>query len=159
MSQTDTLRLWLKDAYSMERGELPLLEAMARETHAFPELTHKVGEHLTKTRGHMDKVRGCLERLGEPTAAIDAIPACESSLRPSRLDWSSHRIVKDAVRSVAAEHLEIAAYKAILVAAMAADDFQTLKVCEEILDDEEEMAAWLEEHLPPTFQELITGAE
>lgn len=160
MSHTETLRAWLKDAHAMEQGLMPLLEAMARRSPAFPELAPKAEEHLLRTRAHAGKVRECLLRLGESDQAIDAHPECGAAIDPALADGAPRDLaLRNAVRGFASEQLEIAVYKAILVAAQAADDFQTMRVCEEILDEEEDMARWFEDHLPPAVNEFVMGAE
>jgi ferritin-like metal-binding protein YciE len=62
----------------------------------------------------------------------------------------SDEVVKGAMSGYVFEHTEIAAYTALIVAARAAGDLETMRVCEQILPQEVEMGRWLLEHLPDT---------
>lgn len=68
---------------------------------------------------------------------------------------SPDELVKNALADYASEHLEIASYRALIVAARALGEQQTAQVCEGILRDEEEMARWLEQNLPTVVQEYL----
>lgn len=48
--------------------------------------------------------------------------------------------------SYAFEHLEIASYRALVVAARSAGEQEVAQICEDILQQEIEMAEWLIEH-------------
>ena len=150
MPQHDTLVAWLKDAYSMEAGAIPALERFAATASSDAALHSKLEEHLAKTRGHADKLRACLHRFGQ--AAPQPTPWPDS---PATGNRDGDGLIKHSLAGFAAEQFEIATYKALLVAAQAADDFQTLAMCEEILDDEEDMARWLEDHLPPAVHDFV----
>ena len=47
---------------------------------------------------------------------------------------------------------EIASYKSLIAAAESAGETEVARVCQEILQDEEEMAAWLDERVPEVTQ-------
>jgi ferritin-like metal-binding protein YciE len=66
---------------------------------------------------------------------------------------------KDFPDVAAAESFEIASYRALIAAARALGDEETARVCEEILRDEERMAAWLTENLPRVVQETLHRQE
>src|ERR1043165_643300 len=146
MSHPEALHGWMKDAYAMEIGPLPLLESLARDAHDAA-LADKARHHLQRTHTHIDRVRDCLIRYGETPDSIAAIAPCEASQMPTSSVGAPDETLRNAVREFAAEHFQIAVYKAILVAAQAADDSLTLRMCEEILDDEEDMVRWLEDLL------------
>jgi ferritin-like metal-binding protein YciE len=67
-------------------------------------------------------------------------------------------LIKFALQNYSAEHMEIASYKALIVAAEAAGLTQIATACQEILRDEEQMAAWLEENLPMVVRESLAQA-
>ncbi|KPY85394.1 Uncharacterized protein ALO94_02375, partial [Pseudomonas syringae pv. spinaceae] len=60
----------------------------------------------------------------------------------------SDEVVKGAMAGYVFENVEIATYTALIAAAKAAGDSQTQAACEQILPQEQAMAAWLLEHLP-----------
>jgi ferritin-like metal-binding protein YciE len=72
---------------------------------------------------------------------------------------AADELVKNGLMDFAAENFEIACYKALLIAAEAYGDDHIAMVCQEILEDEMEMARWLDQNLPmvvlDTFQERV----
>jgi ferritin-like metal-binding protein YciE len=64
-------------------------------------------------------------------------------------------VVKNFLSGHAAENLEIASYRAIIVLAQELGDRETTLLCEEILWEEEAMAAWLKEHLPKAVRQTV----
>ncbi len=68
---------------------------------------------------------------------------------------ASDEIVKGAMAGYVFEHFEIASYTALIAAAKTAGDAETVRVCEEILVQEEAMADWLATHLPEVTEEFM----
>jgi ferritin-like metal-binding protein YciE len=65
------------------------------------------------------------------------------------------RLVKNALADFATEHLEIAAYTAIIEAARELRDGQTEQICREIIEEEQRMAEWLMQALPEVSQAAL----
>ncbi|PYQ56668.1 MAG: hypothetical protein DMF53_24785, partial [Acidobacteria bacterium] len=68
---------------------------------------------------------------------------------------SPDELVKNALSDYAAEHFEIASYRALITAARLLGENQVVQVCEAILRDEQDMANWLEQNLPNVVQEYL----
>ena len=68
---------------------------------------------------------------------------------------SPDELVKNGLSDYAAEHFEIASYRALITAARLLGENQVVQVCESILRDEQEMANWLEQTLPTIVQEYL----
>ena len=64
-------------------------------------------------------------------------------------------LVKNALADYAAEHFEIACYRALITGARAIGATEVAQVCEQILREEEDMARWLENRLPMTVQQYL----
>ena len=64
-------------------------------------------------------------------------------------------VVRNFLADFASENLEIASYTAIIVAARDAGHDRIARVCEEILEDEEEMVAWLRANLPRAVRDTL----
>jgi hypothetical protein len=63
-------------------------------------------------------------------------------------EFFQDEITKNFLADYAAEHFEIASYKALIATAEQIGEHQCIPVLREILREEEAMARWLEEHLP-----------
>lgn len=68
-------------------------------------------------------------------------------------------IVKNSLANYAVENFEIACYTSLIAAAEAQGNTEVKRVCSEILEEEREMAKWLEHHLPRITQEYIGKVE
>jgi len=154
--QKETLIGWLNDAFAMEKGLVQVLENHASDVKDRPEMYRKIAEHLEKTRMHAERVRDCVERLGGTTSSVKtAMGAISGFFQGRSTGISPDELVKNTLSDYAAEHFEIASYKALIVAARALGETEVARVCEDILRDEEDMARWLEQQLPTVVQEYL----
>lgn len=136
----DLLIKWLKGAYAMESTLIKILENQSERASAFPDLQKRLYDHHLETRRHADLVKGCVTRLGGDVSEIRAgISKLMGDAQSQFLGVFDDSIVKDALASAASEEFEIASYKAIIALADRLDDQETVQVCQEILDEEEEM--------------------
>lgn len=152
----ETLIGWLNDAYAMEKGLVQVLENHADDVKDRPEMYRKIAQHLEQTRMHAERVRECVERLGGSVSTVKTAMGAVSGFFQGRSTGASpDELVKNALSDYAAEHFEIASYKALIVAARLLGENQVVQVCEAILRDEEDMAKWLEQGLPNVVQEYL----
>ena len=154
--QKETLISWLNDAYSMEKGLVQVLENHAKDAKDHPEAFRKISEHLEATRRHADMVEQCIARLGGSTSSVKTAMGTVAGFFQGRSTGAApDELVKNALSDYAAEHFEIACYRALIVAARALGVNDVVQICEQILRDEEDMARWLESSLPATVQEYL----
>ncbi len=154
--QKETLISWLNDAFAMEKGLVQVLENHASDVKDRPEMYRKIAEHLEKTKLHAERVRDCVERLGGSTSSVKTAMGTVSGFIHGRTTGAApDELVKNALGDYAAEHMEIACYKALIVAARALGEAEVARVCEDILRDEEDMARWLDQQLPTIVQEFL----
>jgi ferritin-like metal-binding protein YciE len=152
----ETLIGWLNDAYAMEKGLVQVLENHADDVKDRPEMYRKIAQHLEQTKMHAERVRECVERLGGSVSTVKtAMGAVSGFFQGRSTGVSPDELVKNALSDYAAEHFEIASYKALIVAARLLGENQVVQVCEAILRDEEDMAKWLEQSLPNVVQEYL----
>ncbi|WP_250132146.1 DUF892 family protein, partial [Escherichia coli] len=69
--------------------------------------------------------------------------------------FTDDEIVKGTIASYTFEHMEIASYKTLIATAELIGDSETKRVCEEILREEEAMAAWLSEHMSEAIHRYL----
>ena len=63
--------------------------------------------------------------------------------------------VKAATACLAFEHMEVAAYTVLFAAVHQAGDIQGQRMFDQLLREEQAMAAWLRQHLPPLAQAYL----
>lgn len=154
-SKQETLAQWLRDAHAMEEQALTMLDAQAGRLEHYPELKARIQQHHRETQGQEQKIRTCLERHGGTSATKDTAGKVTAMMQGLGGVFASDEVVKGAMASYAFEHFEISAYRALIGAADAAGDPETKRICEEILKEEEAMAAWLAEHLPAVTRRYL----
>jgi ferritin-like metal-binding protein YciE len=152
----ETLLSWLNDAYAMEKSLVQVLENHAKDAKDHPEMHRRISQHLEETRTHADRVRECVERLGGSVSTVKTAMGTVSGFIHGRTTGiAPDELIKNALGDYASEHLEIACYKALIVAARGLGETEVVRVCEGILRDEEEMARWLDQNLPMAVQEYL----
>lgn len=154
--QKKMLIAWLNDAHAMEEGLMQVLEKQIAETEGKPAMQTKLKEHLEETKRHAELVRSCLTRYEtEPSGAKDLMAKVASAVNGFGMSLTTDAMVKNVHSSYAAEHFEIASYQVIRAAAEKLGDAETIDVCDEIMKDEEDMAAWLLEQIPTVVGECL----
>lgn len=154
--QKNTLIAWLNDAHAMEEGLINVLNKQIEETEGKPDMQAKLREHLAETKEHAEMVRACLARYdNEPSGGKDLLAKASAAINSAGMSLADDAMVKNVHSSYAAEHFEIASYTVIRAAAMELGDTETAAVCDEILLDEQDMAAWLRDSIPVVVAEHL----
>ena len=151
---------WLNDAYAMEQGIVEALEAQVKLAEDHPMVKDGIQRHLEATKGHAELVKGCLDQLGEtPSKVKTGLAEVGAKVSGITMGAAEDKLVKAALDDYATEHMEIASYRALIAAAEQLGHPEIAQVCQGILQDEIEMAAWLEENLPMLVRETVMKAE
>lgn len=156
MAQNETFLTWLNDAHAMEQSLCRTLESHIEHARDNDEVRTKLEEHLEQTRNHAELVRGCIERLGGEVSEVKSwMASVMGAMQGGITGPAEDQLIKDALADYAAENFEIASYIALIAAADEIGDTETAEVAEQILEDEQEMAAWLEDNLPQLVQQHL----
>jgi ferritin-like metal-binding protein YciE len=156
-TQQDVLVAWLKDAYAMESSLVGALENHAKDADKMPHIQNKIRDHAEATRRHAEMGKDCIERLGGSVSAVKtAIGNIGGFIHNMGSSMAKDEPVKNALNDIATEHFEIACYRALIDAARALGDEETVRVCEEIVRDEEDMARFLEQNLSSVVQGYLS---
>lgn len=139
--------IWLRDAYSMERGLENLLEKPFGQK-GNPELQKAKLAHLDRTRQHLVTIESLLHSLGSRTPVIDSGFIMSEAVKLVSESLSHDESIKDLLTCYAMEHFEVACYKTVIVAAKAAHLPNVVKACQEIILDEEQMAQTVDAIIP-----------
>ncbi len=151
---------WLKDAYAMEKAAIELLEKQAGRLEHYPQLQSKVQDHLRQTEWQAEQVQGCLERLGErPSTIKNVMGKFMTNMAAMTNATANDEVIKDAIAGASFEHLEIASYRSLIGAAEECNEPEIRGACEQILQQEIDMARRLEDHLPVLTGEFLTREE
>lgn len=140
---------WLRDAYAMENQAVEMLERQEGRIQNYPEVLAKVKEHIQVSKRQADRLKQCLQRLGADTSAIKTgIAMLMGNAQSLSGVFAEDEIVKAGIFNYSFEHFEIANYRALITAAEQCGEAEIARLCTETLNEEIEMASWLEQRLP-----------
>lgn len=149
MAQNDLVLAWLTDAHALERSITQVLQRHVKDAQDQPEIQSRLQQHLDATQRHADLVKGCLDRLGGDTSKLkSSLSTVVGKVQGVATKVAKDQLVKNALQDYSTEHMEIASYQSLIAAARQLGDTETASVCEQILQDEEAMQAWLREQIP-----------
>jgi ferritin-like metal-binding protein YciE len=150
---------WLNDACTKEQGIVEVLDAQVKQAGDRPKVKDGIQRHLEATKGHAELVKGCLDQLGEtPSKLKTGLAEVGAKVSGFTMGAADDKLVKAALDDYATEHMEIASYRA-LIAAEQLGHPEIAQVCQGTLQDEIEMASWLDENLPMLVRETVMKAE
>lgn len=156
MTGKDLLIAWLNDAHGMENALIQILEHQIKDAEEYPQVQSKLQQHLEQTRRHADLVKGCVESLGGNTSSLKTgMASLFGQMQALSTGAAQDEMVKNALADYAAENFEVASYTALIGAAQELGDQHTLQTCQQILQEDQEMANWLQQNLPTLVQETM----
>ena len=148
MTHVEQLITWLNSAHAMEQSLAKVLENHAKDAKDHPDMRNRIEEHIIETRAHADRVAECLQMLGEkPSTMKSALGSVMGMVQGASTGMFRDELVKNVLADYASEHFEIACYRSLVAAAEELDKPEIAEICAEILEEEEAMAAWLEEQI------------
>src|SRR3989440_4174214 len=156
MTGKDLLIAWLNDAHGMENALVQILEHQIKDAKDYPQVQAKLQQHLEQTRRHAELVKGCVENLGGKTSTMKTgMATLFGQMQALSTGAAKDEMVKNALADYAAENFEVASYTALVRAAQELGDQQTARICQQILQEDEEMARWLQQNLPTLVQQTL----
>ena len=158
VAKNDLFIRWMYEAYRMETSMMPILEHHISDAEGHPKLQARLHEHLEATHHHADLVSSCLERLGEARPVDgDGVSPLENAHTVTN-GAAGDLLIKDGLNDYSTENFEIATYKALITAARDLGQMDCERSFQEILDDEQKMADWLDVNLPLLVEQTIRHA-
>ena len=147
---------WLRDAHAMEHHSEQMLRGQARRLARYPKLVAGLEQHLDQTLAQQQTLEQCLERLdASPSGLKDFAGRLGAGVQSLAAMAADDEPVKAATACLAFEHMEVAAYTVLFAAAHQAGDIQCQRMFDQLLREEQAMAAWLRQHLPPLAQAYL----
>lgn len=152
----DNLLDWLRDAHAMEQQAEQMLKGQIGRIENYPAVKARLEQHLQETLGQQQLLEGAIRRLGgSPSAFKDTMAKVTAFGQAVGGMMAPDEIVKGSIAGYVFEQMEIANYTALIAAAEAVGDLETARICQQILPQEQEMAQWLQDHLPGLVQEFL----
>jgi ferritin-like metal-binding protein YciE len=156
MTGKDQLIAWLNDAHGMENALIEILEHQIKDARDYPQVQAKLEQHLEQTRRHAETVKGCIETLGGKTSTIKTgMAKLFGQMQALSTGPAKDEMLKNALADYAAENFEVASYTALIRAAQEINEQKTAMECQQILQEDEEMARWILQNLPTLVQQTL----
>jgi ferritin-like metal-binding protein YciE len=156
MAHNDLVLAWLNDAHAMELGIAQVLENHAASAADDPPMQMRLQQHLEETRHHAELVKGCVERMGGDTSAVKSgMASVMGTIQGMSTKIAKDELIKNTLHDYGTEHFEIACYTSLIAAAENLGDQETARVCQQILGDEQAMAEFLFQQIPPTTVAML----
>lgn len=151
---------WLRDAHAMEKQALILIDTQIPRMNCFPEMKARLQKHRTETETQLLHIEKVLERHGSRASMVKDVAgsAMAGSQAVGGL-FMSDVPVKGAQASFAFENYEIATYRTLIAAAEVCRDPAAIPVLERILEEEMQMADWLEGHVEQMSRRYMEGTD
>jgi ferritin-like metal-binding protein YciE len=134
----------IDEAHAMEQTVEKLLDGMLQTTDD-PEIVDRLEHHRLETQHHAATMRRLLEAHDAQPSVVRQAAGILEALMKMPLDMvRGEKSGRNARDGYASEHLEIASYELLKRVAMRAGDEETVRACDEILEQERAMAAFFE---------------
>jgi ferritin-like metal-binding protein YciE len=138
----------LRNAHAMERQAEQLLQRQCERMSEFPEMQLRLRSHLQETRQQVRRLERRLDACGDAHSTLkDAALSLLGNLAALGNALAGDEILKNTFADNAFEHFEIAAYKSLIALAEAAGLPEAVADLTLSLQEEEQMAAWLDAHI------------
>lgn len=162
MTGKDLLIDWLNDAHGMETALIQILEHQIKDAKDYPQVQAKLEQHLEQTRRHAQLVKGCIENFGSHTSTVKTgMATLFGQMQALSTGPAKDEMMKNALADYAVENFEVASYTSLIRAAEELGEQQTAQVCQQILQEDQAMANWIEQNLPVlvhnTLQQVATS--
>ena len=156
MAHKELVIAWLNDAHAMELGIAQVLERHAEEAKDHPNMQAGLQRHLEQTRRHAELVMGCVERMGGEISGVKSgMASVMGAVQGMTTKLAKDELIKNTLHDYGTEHFEIGCYTSLIAAAEDLGDQETARVCREILRDDQAMADFLFQQIPPTTIEML----
>ncbi len=147
---------WLNDAYAMEVEITKILESHKKAAEDFPQVEEKIDEHLEVTKKQAERLKKCIEGLGESVSSTKSVMATVMGMIAGpTTGLFDDAVIKNSALEFATEHFEISVYRVLIAAADKFGHDDIVDICQQNMQEEEEMAEWLDENMDSLVNDFL----
>jgi len=141
----------LHNAHAMETQAIQLLTRQVERLENYPELEARMRIHLEESKIQRTRLEEVLNSLDEQHSALkEVVLGFGGNMAALAHTTASDEILKNTLANFMFEHFEIAAYKSLIAMSEFLDHPAGVSAARASLNEEEKMAAWINEHIGPT---------
>jgi ferritin-like metal-binding protein YciE len=146
----------LRNQHAVENQAIELLERQVGRLENYPEMEQRMRRHIDESREQAQRLEDLLGHFDTSHSSLkDTVMSLVGNMAALGHSTAPDEVMKNTFANFAFEHYEIASYKALLTLADLAGHDAGRSALESSLREEEEMAAWIAEHLDPTVRRYV----
>jgi ferritin-like metal-binding protein YciE len=146
----------LRNQHAVENQAIELLERQVGRLENYPEMEARMRQHIEESREQARRLEDLLAQHDTSHSGLkDTVMSLVGNLAALGHGTAPDEVLKNTLANFAFEHYEIASYKSLLTLADLAGQSGARTVLEASLREEEQMAAWIEEHIDPTVRRYV----
>ncbi|MBW9061583.1 ferritin-like domain-containing protein [Agrobacterium pusense] len=150
----------LRNAHAMENQALSIMKPQISRIENYPEVKARLELHYRETEGQIARLEEILNGLSESASTIkDTALSMTGSLASLGHTVAGDEIIKNSLANFAFENYEIAAYKSLLTLSDHGGYQAAYSALRSNLEEEENMARWLEDNLEKVTLEFVALSE
>lgn len=150
----------LKNAHAMENQALSIMKPQVSRIESYPDIEAQLHKHIAETEVQMQRLERILESLDEDKSSLkDLALSMAGTFAAVGHTVAPDEILKNSMANFAFENFEIAAYKSLLALAEASGNAVAIPELELSLEEEIEMAEWLDANIETVTLQFATLKE
>ncbi|MDQ1199337.1 ferritin-like domain-containing protein [Agrobacterium sp. SORGH_AS 787] len=150
----------LRNAHAMENQALSIIKPQIQRIENYPEVRERLEMHLHETERQISRLDEILAGLSENASSLkDTAMSFTGAIASLGHAVAGDEIVKNSLANFAFEHYEIAAYKSLLAIADHGGFTAARSRLDDNLEEEIQMAVWLESNLQKITLEFVALRE
>ena len=152
-SPRDTYITGLVNAHALENQAVSILSRQVERLESYPEMSDQIRLHIDESKTQAQRIEEILQSLGTSHSSLkDLVTSFTGNMAALAHAPMQDEVMKNTFANFAFEHFEIASYKALLEMADAAGDGRAPQLLKQSLNEEVQMAQWIDQHLPETVR-------
>jgi ferritin-like metal-binding protein YciE len=150
----------LKNAHAMENQALSIMKPQANRIESYPEVEAQLKKHIAETEGQIERLERILDSLDEDKSSLkDLALSVAGTFAAVGHTVAPDEILKNSMANFAFENFEIAAYKSLITLAEASGNSSAIGDLKLNLQEEIEMAAWLDGNIEAVTRKFASLKE
>jgi ferritin-like metal-binding protein YciE len=146
----------LKNAHAVENQALSIMRPQIERLTNYPEMEQRLRSHYAETEAQIGRLEEVLSTLGESHSSFkDTAASFMGAMAAMGHSVAGDEVLKNSFANYAFENYEIAAYRSLISMADMAGVSQARTALQQSLQEEEQMARWIEDHLDDTTRRYV----
>jgi ferritin-like metal-binding protein YciE len=146
----------LRNQHAVENQAIELLERQVGRLENYPEMEQRMRRHIEESREQARRLEDLLAQCGTSHSSLkDTVMSFVGNMAALGHSTAPDEVVKNTFANFAFEHYEIASYKSLLILADLAGHSAGSGALQTSLREEQDMAAWIVDHLDPTVRRFV----